>query len=193
MSNELSDYDSAKELDGKVVNIIGIVDDLKKKVTKSNSMLGFLTLEDRFGSVTVMLFNAMLEKFAPLLEEGKILKVTGRVNLRENGDNRNAEIICDNIVEIGEEEKNFTPPTAQKSHDEGLYIRVDSLNSEEYASALEIIKNYSGEYSVKVVVNSTKRIENSACKYKVSNSAELVDTLKILLGEKNVKFVANEY
>ena len=193
MSNELSDYDIAKELDGKVVNIIGIVDDLKKKVTKSNSMLGFLTLEDRFGSVTVMLFNAMLEKFAPLLEEGKILKVTGRVNIRENGDNRNAEIICDNIVEIGEEEKNFTPPTAQKSHDEGLYIRVDSLESEEYASALEIIKNYSGEYSVKVVVNSTKRIENSACKYKVSNSAELVDTLKILLGEKNVKFVANEY
>ncbi len=189
MSNELNDYDTARELDGKVVNLIGIVDSLKKKVTKSNSMLGFLTVEDRFGSATVMLFNSALEKFAPLLEAGKIVKITGRVNLRDNGENKNAEIVCDNITEIGEEEKSFIPPKPKKQHDEGLYIRVSSVNSPEYLAAVDVIREYSGDYPVMVVCNDTKRIERNALNYRVSESAELIDTLKILLGEKNVTFV----
>jgi DNA polymerase-3 subunit alpha len=50
--------------DGKEVECLGIISRIKLKTTKSNNMMAFVTIEDLYGSVEIIVFPAVYTKFS---------------------------------------------------------------------------------------------------------------------------------
>ncbi len=88
---------SDKIADGTEVVIAGIITSIKKKTTKSNSMMAFLTVEDLFGSFEVVMFPKTYEKYGKLISQEMIAVFNGRVNIREDDD---PNIYCSSVTPI---------------------------------------------------------------------------------------------
>lgn len=181
-STDLADPEKNAVLDGKQVTVVGVCLELRKKVTKSQAMMGFLTMEDRYGDFTVLLFPATLQRFEAQIETGKVLEITGKVSVKESGE---AEILCERLGEAG---KTAAKPPEQPPGK--LCLRVPSQDSPAAAEALALAGQYPGACPVLLYCEDTARYL-TANRVKVTPSDELIDGLTVLLGTKNVKFLPN--
>ena len=69
--------------DGQIVKYAGIVTTVKKKFTKKNTIMAFVTIEDLYGQAEIIAFeNVYLSAQDKLMEENIVL-VTGRLSIRE--------------------------------------------------------------------------------------------------------------
>ena len=69
--------------DGQIVKYAGIVTSVKKKFTKKNTIMAFVTIEDLYGQAEIIAFeNVYLSAQDKLMEENIVL-VTGRLSIRE--------------------------------------------------------------------------------------------------------------
>lgn len=90
-----------KLLDGQRVKYAGIITSIKKKYTKNNKIMAFVSIEDLYGVVEVIAFeNTVLSSAKSLIEEN-IVAVDGRLSVREDGD---TTIIANDIKNLGEEQ-----------------------------------------------------------------------------------------
>ncbi len=80
--------------DGSVQIVGGIVLNKTMKTTKNNTIMAFLTLEDMYGTVEIIVFPRDYEKFRSLLNADARLFVKGRVAVEED---RPAKLICQGI------------------------------------------------------------------------------------------------
>lgn len=83
-----------KYSDGKPALILCIVESVKVKTTKNNSTMAFLTVEDMYGSMEILVFPKILENCAHLLRSGNTLLISGRISGREDED---AKMLADFI------------------------------------------------------------------------------------------------
>src|SRR3989338_10827482 len=85
-----------KAMVNKKVLIGGLVNNVKKIITKTGKPMLFMKLEDLTAKAEVVIFPNLLEKNPGALQENKIIFVAGRV------DNRNGEIklVADDVQEI---------------------------------------------------------------------------------------------
>lgn len=178
--------------DGAAVSIVGIVTAYKVKATKSGSSIGLLTLEDRYGAVTSVLFSRVGEKYSSLTEAGKIIRLDGKISIREQENERTVELVAERLTELGEAEKACGTTARTKSFEEALWVRVPSESSEEWRLSTELMSKYMGSFPVKLTVTESSRIYTCPNGLRVAPSEELIDSLRVLLGEKNVKLVRNK-
>ncbi len=64
--------------------IIGMIKSIRSMMTKKGSKMAFAQIEDFGGSIDLVLFSKTYEKYAPLLEEDKVLGFSGQVDLSRN-------------------------------------------------------------------------------------------------------------
>ena len=81
--------------DGSQVVLGGIITSKTVKTTRTNSMMAFITLEDLFGVVEVIIFPRDYEKYKHLLVEDNKILIRGKANVEED---RDAKLICSDIV-----------------------------------------------------------------------------------------------
>lgn len=95
-----------KFVDGQKVKYAGIITSIKKKYTKNNKIMAFVTIEDLYGTAEVIIFeNAYLNAGKSLVEEN-IVMVDGRLSIREDD---TTTIIANEIKDFGEQkQKIFT-------------------------------------------------------------------------------------
>lgn len=85
--------------DGEMAVIGGLLVGKTVKTTKTNSVMAFLTIEDLYGTVEVIVFPKVYERYRHLLQtDGKFL-VKGRVSLEED---RAGKLICQSLVSFDE-------------------------------------------------------------------------------------------
>lgn len=90
-----------KFVDGQKVKYAGIITSIKKKYTKNNKIMAFITIEDLYGIAEVIAFeNAVINAGKSLIEENIVI-VDGRLSIREDAD---ATIIANEIKDLGEEQ-----------------------------------------------------------------------------------------
>ena len=101
VTNEKSEF-----VDGQKVKYAGIITSIKKKYTKNNKIMAFVTIEDLYGTAEVIVFeNAYLNAGKSLVEEN-IVMVDGRLSIREDD---TTTIIANEIKNFGEKkQKIFT-------------------------------------------------------------------------------------
>lgn len=80
--------------DGQNVVIAGIVTAKTMKATRKNDMMAFLTVEDLTGTVEVIVFPTVLQRYVELTGPDSIITVSGRVSLREE---ENGKLVADLI------------------------------------------------------------------------------------------------
>ena len=103
--------------DGQDVIFAGIITSIKKKFTKTNKIMAFITVEDLYGQVEVLTFeNAYLSAKDSLIEENIVL-IKGRLSIRDeekatiiansitNFEAKKRKVLCINITNIDEETK----------------------------------------------------------------------------------------
>ena len=88
--------DGAREIIG------GIIVEKTVKHTKTNQMMAFLTVEDLFGTVEVVVFPRDYEKYRQYLEEDNKIFVKGRVS---EEDDKASKLICEKILPFGQKKK----------------------------------------------------------------------------------------
>jgi len=80
--------------DGKMVTIGGIIANKSVKYTKNNKMMAFVSLEDAYGAVEVVVFPNIYESVGSRLTDGAVIIAEGKASLKED---ENAKVICDRV------------------------------------------------------------------------------------------------
>ena len=80
----------------KKVKIIGIINVIKKFITKTGKPMLFVELEDLTGRIEGLVFPSVLEKNPAVWQEGKIVIVSGRTSNKDG----QVKILCDEAEEI---------------------------------------------------------------------------------------------
>ena len=104
--------------DGQTVKYAGIITSVKKKYTKSNKLMAFVTIEDLYGAAEIIIFESCYENCKDILVNENVVLVEGRLSLREDEETKivartiqefgiqKRKMICFNVTGLAEEEKN---------------------------------------------------------------------------------------
>ena len=182
--------------DGDAVTLLGMVAQIRTKTTKSNTMMAYVTLEDLYGSIEVLVFPRTLSQFAPLLQPGSVVLLNGRISVREEED---PKLLCDRIFPAPEPGKAIAssatdkPPTdrsvsspAVPSGKHGLYVRVPSVESAEFKRMCLVLNVFIGTEPLYIRFTDTGKLVRAPQNMCVWPHDVLLRELRLILGEKNV-------
>lgn len=118
--------------DNSQVRYAGIITQVKKKYTKNNTIMAFVTIEDLYGSMEIIVFDRCYAQYAPLLLVDNIVLVEGKFSIREDEE---PKIVAREISELKEE----------KTH--VLEIDITDLSDSQKDQLRGILKFFMGERS----------------------------------------------
>lgn len=119
-----------KFVDGQKVKFAGIITSIKKKYTKNNKIMAFITIEDLYGVAEVIAFeNAVTSSGKSLIEENIVI-VDGRLSIREDSD---VTIIANDIKGFGDEQPRV------------ITFDITEISSEQKDKLRSAIKYFSGD------------------------------------------------
>ncbi len=90
--------------DNRQVKVGGIIAAVRKFYTKKNKPMAFVRLEDLTGGVELVIFPDLYENQAELLEEDRLLIVSGRTDVKEEED---VKIIAERLQPLSPEQKYY--------------------------------------------------------------------------------------
>ena len=177
---DLTDSDSYS--DNAKVTVLGIITSVKKKATRSNAEMAFVTLEDMSGSIEVLLFPKTVATNSELLINGNIVLLKGRLSLRED---KEPSIVCDTLEPCPHSDKTGeAKPNKKVKH--GLFLRVPSENCELTERATNLLTIFDGNTPAYFYYNDSKKYSAKAVAVDVNEP--LIKELKRILGSENVVF-----
>ena len=162
--------------DNDTVILGGILTEVNQKVTRNNTMMAFLKLEDLTGTIEVIVFPKALDRLRHIIKEDTLVKLKGRVSIKEE---ELPKIICENIEGL------------EKINGNKLYIRVKDKGAIREAS--NFIKNIIGDCLGNTPIylfDAEKRQNYRLSKDKwINEDDEVIENLKNHFGEENVKLI----
>ncbi|MEE0443495.1 MAG: DNA polymerase III subunit alpha, partial [Acutalibacteraceae bacterium] len=96
--------------DGERTKIMGIITEVKKKITKSDTTMAFVDVEDTSGSIEIIVFPKVLTENAMMLETGRVLVFYGRLDVR---DEEPSKLICEHIYTLEAAKDYFSQKSVQ--------------------------------------------------------------------------------
>ncbi len=177
--------------DGERVKTMGIITGVKKKVTKSDTTMAFVDLEDITGGIEVVVFPKTLIQNSPLIAEGKVAVIKGRIDVR---DDEPPKLICEFISTPEDAQKELSKPVmkdseepqTQKKKKSGLFLRFPSEGCPEQIQAEKLLSIFEGRTPLYYYFADKKEYRNLPSSSFVDINEPLVDELKKVLGEENV-------
>jgi len=161
------------------ISAVGIILNIQKKTTKKNDIMAIITIEDMYGSIEALIFPELFSQNAGSLIVGKIIRITGRIGIREFRDEAEPQIVCDAIL---------PPPEPTKKNYKALYLKIPSQNSISYEKVIECVTENKGTIPLVLVFEDTNKKLKSK-NIQVNDSKEMLYNLNIILGEDNVKLI----
>ena len=161
--------DGAREIIG------GIIVEKTVKHTKTNQMMAFLTVEDLFGTVEVVVFPRDYEKYRQYLEEDNKIFVKGRVS---EEDDKASKLICEKILPFGQKKKE-------------LWIQFPDKETylEEEAITYGYLADSEGNDEVMIYCEKEKIVKKLPANKNISINPQILSRLMNHFGENRVKVV----
>lgn len=189
--------------DGKKVAVVCVISKIKTQLTKNNRMMAFATVEDRYGSLEVVVFPNVYEKYGMFLNDDNAVIIRGTLNFKENEE---PKILCDTIdkARSNDECKNISlnkssvdggvqnnseynqRNNSDKFRFTALYIKIDDLNTDQYYRAKRVLDIFEGNTPVIFYLANSKRQVKAPSSMWVSLNDVMIKELKHQLGEENV-------
>lgn len=162
--------------DNQKVILGGILAEVNQKVTRNNSIMAFLKLEDLSGVIEVVVFPKTLDKVRNIINLDSMVIINGRVSIKEDEE---PKIICENIEPL------------EKINNDKVYIRVDNLQKakERKPQLLSIVSEYKGDSALYIFTTNDRKNYRMPREMWVDLNSEVVLELKKAFGEENVKVV----
>ncbi|MGN1130427.1 MAG: OB-fold nucleic acid binding domain-containing protein, partial [Ruminococcus sp.] len=176
--------------DQQPVRIVCIVSKVKNQITKNNQMMAFVQVEDRYGSIEVIVFPNVYSQFGMLLNQGNPVEIRGNISIREDEE---PKVICREILKVTDK-KNYSPNNAQIQKSETkkdnksqkLYLRIDNLDTDKYMKAKRVLEIFDGNTPVVFYLTDTDKKLLAPKNMWVSLNKVMIKELKYQLGEENV-------
>ena len=99
--------DHGMSLDGRQVEMGGILTAVKGKATKKGDYMAFVTLEDMTGQIECLVFPRIYEKYQGLLQADEIAVMSGRLSVREEEE---PKLIVETITRMADWQKRKEGP-----------------------------------------------------------------------------------
>ena len=165
--------------DGQNVKYAGTITSVKKKYTKKNTIMAFVTVEDLYGSAEIIIFDSVYNRVSNILIEDNIILVEGRLSIKEDDV---AKIV---VRDIREFDANETSNSERKYTT--LQIDITELDEEVKKRLRGAIKFFSGDrVNFKVQVVDKAQVKPCGAIYLTE---EIANVFKEIVGENNVEIV----
>ena len=167
---DISVKESEKFTDGQDVKIAGIITSVKKKYTKNNKIMAFVTLEDLYGTAEIIVFEPTYLKSQDILIEENIVAIDGRLSIREDEETK---IVARDI-------KNF-----EESKKKLLTLDITNINEEQKSRLRGAIKFFGGEQNnIGVVIKIGEELKPCGAIYLTE---EILKVFENIIGKENCK------
>ncbi len=171
------DKDDVTLCDGEEAIIGGLVVGKTVKTTRNNKLMAFVTLEDLYGTVEVIIFPNDFNQYKELLIEDTKLYIKGRVNMQED---RDAKLIGQTVL----------PFYAVKNELRLTFVDYKQY-TKVYKSITKILKDNPGKHRVIAILKNEKTMKALEAT-KVQINTDLLNKLAKIIGNHSIK-VKNLY
>ena len=169
---------SSKYQDKSVVKIAGVITQKRTKATKNGSVMAFLTVEDRYAEIEVIVFSKSYTQFSDILLADEAVIITGNISTEEGEAPRILLSSAEQLIPDSE----YSDAAKQESR---LYIKVKSLSDSRINNLKRMIALNRGNAKVVLFDESTKKY----CAMRdvmIDPSERVLIRLVGLFGEENV-------
>ena len=156
--------------DGQFVKYAGIITSVKKKYTKNNKIMAFVTVEDLYGSCEIIVFeNCYMQCSNELIDENIVI-VEGRLSVREDEETK---IVAREIKKLGDEKK------------QALIIDITNLDEDKKDRLRGALKFFSGDKNnIQVEIINGERQDPAGGLYVTK---EILEEIQQIVGIENAK------
>ena len=169
--------------DDSIVSVAGIVQAVKMKTTRNNSVMSYVTVEDDTASIEMLAFSNVITQYGGYLRENSPVVITGRLSIR---DEKEPQIVINRarpITDFSERPEPQPEPQRQEPKNFGtLYLQLSGEDDPRYRKVKAIVNMFPGEGTVKVFFADTRKIRGA----KASFDSRMLEELTALLGDANV-------
>ena len=165
--------DMPKVKDGEKAVIGGMITAKTVKTTRTNNLMAFLTIEDLYGTIEVLVFPRDYEKYRTVMEEERKVFIQGRVTVEED---KPAKLICANVIDFDDMEKELW-----------IQFRTKGEYREREDALFALLGDYDGRDAVNIYLSeehARKRLPNSRS---TKVCPELLTKLYDMFGHDNIK------
>ena len=169
--------------DEQIVSVAGIVQSVKMKTTRNNSMMAYVTVEDDTAAIEMLAFSNVINQYGGYLRENAPVVITGRLSLR---DDKDPQIVINRarpITDFAQE----TPPVQQEQTvsqpiSGTLYLRLPSEQDVRFSKIKAILNMFPGESQAVIYFADTKQRRGTRCML----DEVMISELRSVLGQDNV-------
>lgn len=170
--------------DGKQVKYVGIITSIKKKYTKRNTLMAFMTVEDLYGSTEIIVFDSCYSKSQNILLEENIVLIDGRLSIRED---EPVKIVANSISEFNGK-KGDSPlfsQTTRMDNPKILTLNITNISEKQKDKLRGAIKFFSGDRNnIAIQVNDNGKIKPCGAIY---FNEEIYGAFKEIVGKHNIE------
>lgn len=149
----------------------GMISAITLKLTRNNQNMAFLTLEDLYGTVEVVVFPKDFEKNRGILTQDAKLFITGRASVSEE----EAKLLFSKAVTFADVPQNVWLQFESREQYEQMESRM-----------YEIIDQYAGSSMIKIYIKKEKLRKDLPAQFGIQATGGGIELLKTLVGAGNV-------
>lgn len=169
------DAESAKYFESRTVELIGILGGIRRRSTKQKKLMANGFLEDLYGTLELIIFPSVYQKCEHLLIDDTIVRITGKVDIRED---EPPQLLVDNILPYEKEDEKYCGKK--------LFVRIPKDMGEDTERLKRILRTSPGSEYVTIIVEKTGEKIRTGNGLKVSLTGSLVNNLVTTFGSENV-------
>ena len=189
--------DVPKYRDGQTVRFAGIINNVKKKYTKTNKIMAFVTVEDLFGQCEIIVFENCYQMCTDILIDESIVLVEGRLSIREDED---LKIVANKIIPFTVDDKTENTNSNLLGNEvecsivkngilknlgvKSIKINITNLNNEQKEKLRGAIRFFAGDRNnCRIDIQNNDRIDSAGG---VLMNEEIFKEFIKIVGKENV-------
>ena len=168
--------------DDQIVSVAGVVQTLKMKTTRNNSMMAYVTLEDDTAAIEMLAFSNVLSQYGGYIRENQPVVISGRLSMRED---KEPQIVINRARPMADFENNTV--AAEEFREKGpmrgtLYLKLPTEEGKLFPKIRAILNMFPGDSRVIVYFADTGVKRGSSCML----DERMLKELRAVLGNENV-------
>ncbi len=161
--------------DEQFVKYAGIITKVKKKYTKKNTIMAFVTIEDLYGECEIIVFDNCYNRYSNYLIEDNLVLVDGKLSIREDDD---IKIVASSIRTLKKQMKKI------------LWVNVTNLTIEERKKLKGALRFFSGDrVNISMVIEQNGEQKPAGSIYLTE---EILENLQEIAQKENIKIIEVE-
>ncbi len=178
-TSKLNDLETLSQ--SSVVRICGVISQISTKIDRNNQKYAFLNIEDFYSKVECTVWSDIYARYFELLEEGNIILIIGKPEMRENA----LKIYANEIYQIEDAANKFI----QGFH---IYLNINEIDRTKIEQLSQLCnKPDSSKRFIFIIRDNGARKAYIAEDVKFEVSENNIKKLFSLFGESNVKVIKN--